>query len=78
MTKNCYTLIPVQVFPILILQICSEKDNTSKKLLVHLPSHQRPRRVKRPMYPKNLCTSALSPSDPEDFFSSTVPSKPVI
>lgn len=49
-----------------------------KKLLVQLPSHQRPRREKRPMYPKNFCTSTLSPSDPEDFFSSTVLSTPVI
>lgn len=30
------------------------------------------------MYPKNFCTSTLSPSDLEDFFSSTGLSKPVI
>lgn len=36
-----------------------------------LPSHQRPNKVKSPTYPKNFCTSTLSPSDPADRLRST-------
>lgn len=73
-----FLLFQLKVFLPLAIQIINNSRKNVITFAIFLPSHQKPRRVKRPMYPKNFCTSTLSPSEPADLFSNTTPRRPIV